>query len=53
MFYVDVEDVQAALDKAVELAARRSSADRHSDRYVRLVFRSGGNMIGLLKSAKP
>jgi predicted enzyme related to lactoylglutathione lyase len=54
MFYVDVEDVQAALDKAVELGGKTLVGPIAIPTGTFAWFADpDGNTIGLLKSAKP
>ena len=54
MFYVDVEDVQAALDKAVELGGKMLVPPIRIPTGTFAWFADpDGNTIGLLKTAKP
>ncbi len=54
MFYVDVEDVKAALDQAVALGGRKVVGPVTLPTGAFAWFTDpDGNMIGLLKSAKP
>jgi predicted enzyme related to lactoylglutathione lyase len=54
MFYVDVEDVQAALDKAVELGGKKVVGPIAIPTGTFAWFMDpDGNTIGLLKPAKP
>jgi predicted enzyme related to lactoylglutathione lyase len=54
MFYVDVEDVQAALDKATELGGKTLVRPITIPAGTFAWFADpDGNMIGLMKSAKP
>jgi hypothetical protein len=54
MFYVDVEDVQAALDKAAELGGKTLVGPIAIPTGTFAWFADpDGNMIGLLKPAKP
>ena len=53
-FYVDVEDVQAALDKAIELGGKKLVGPvRFPGGTFAWFSDPEGNMIGLLKPAKP
>ena len=54
MFYVDVEDVQAALDKAIELGGKKLVGPIQIPTGTFAWFADpDGNTIGLLKRAKP
>ena len=54
MFYVDVEDVQAALDKAVELGGKKVVGPIPIPAGTFAWFTDpDGNMIGLMKPGKP
>jgi hypothetical protein len=54
MFYVDVEDVQAALDKATELGGKKLVGPINIPAGTFAWFSDpDGNTIGLLKQAKP
>ena len=54
MFYVDVEDVQAALDKAIELGGKKVVGPIAIPTGTFAWFTDpDGNTIGLLKTAKP
>jgi predicted enzyme related to lactoylglutathione lyase len=53
-FYVDVEDVQAALDKAIEMGGKKVVGPIKMPTGTFAWFADPeGNMIGLLKPAKP
>jgi predicted enzyme related to lactoylglutathione lyase len=54
IFYVDVEDVQAALDKAVELGGKKVVGPIATPTGTFAWFNDpDGNTIGLLKQARP